>query len=140
MRSLGPRARARTRVVRGCEIHEVLVYRGPGPPSTSRFATAAQAERQAARYNAELDAGTLDAPSEWQGMIDAFMDERARLRPGTRQTYQHRLQAVAAVFEGRDPLTLSATDAAAYWRASASRSLRVRTSCSCPRNCVRSYE
>lgn len=117
MRSLGPRARARTRVVRGLEIHEVLVYRGAGPPATSRFATAAEAERQAAIYNAELEAGTLDAPADWQGMIDAFMGERARLRPGTLQTYTHRLQAVAAALEGRDPLTLTTADAAAYWHA-----------------------
>lgn len=39
-----------------------------------RFPTADQAERQAAIHNAELGAGTLDAPNEWQGMIDAFLD------------------------------------------------------------------
>ncbi len=116
-RSLGPRARARSRVVRGHLIHEVLVYRGAGPPLAIRFATASEAERQAEVYAAELDAGTLDAPSDWQGMIDAFLAARQGLRSGTRATYRHRLNAVAAVFERRDPLTLAPSDAAAYWRA-----------------------
>lgn len=116
-RSLGPRARPRTRVVRGVAIHEVLVYRGAGPPSAIRFQSAAEAERQAAIFAAELDAGTIDAPSDWQAMIDAFLDARSSLRAGTRATYRYRLDAIAAVFEGRDPLTMAAADAAAYVRA-----------------------
>jgi len=115
-RSLGPRARVRTRVVRGATIHEVLVYRGPGPPSAVRFSTAAEADRQCAIWLAELGAGTLDAPADWEGMIEAYL-ERPGLRPGTRETYGHRLRAVARTFEGRDPLTLSAHDAQAHWRA-----------------------
>ena len=113
--SKGPRARARTRTVRGRAIHEVLVFRGSGPPSTVRFPTAAEAERQAEIFAAELDAGTLDAPADWQGMIDAFLDARS-LRAGTVATYRYRLDAVAAAFPRRDPLTLSARDAQAYIR------------------------
>lgn len=113
--SKGPRARARTRTVRGRVIHEALVFRGSGPPSTVRFPTAAEAERQAEIFAAELDAGTLDAPADWQGMIDAFLDARS-LRAGTVATYRYRLDAVAATFPRRDPLTLSARDAQAYIR------------------------
>lgn len=115
-RSLGPRARPRSRVVRGQVIHEVLVYRGAGPPTAIRFATEAEAERQAEVFAAELDAGTLDAPADWPGMIDAFLDARPGLRQGTRETYRHRLQSVARNFERRDPLTLAPSDATALWR------------------------
>lgn len=116
-RTLGPRARARTRVVRGQRIHEVLVYRGAGPPSAIRFPSRAEAERQARIFEAELDAGTLDAPSDWTGMIEAFIGARTTLRAGTRATYRHRLEAIAAVFERRDPLTIAASDAPVYVRA-----------------------
>lgn len=37
VRTLGARARPRTRVVRGHVIHEVLVFRGAGPPTAIRF-------------------------------------------------------------------------------------------------------
>lgn len=116
-RSLGARARVRSRKVRGVLIHEVLVFRGAGPPVARRFPTRREAERQRAITEAELDAGTLDAPGDWPGMIAVFMDARTGLRPGSRQTYEHRLAAIAAHFDGRDPLTLSASDAQAYWRA-----------------------
>lgn len=92
-KSLGPRARARTRRVKGETIHEVLVYRGAGPPSAIRFPSFEIAERQAAIFDAELNAGTLDAPSEWQMMIDAFLDARAKLRPGTKGAYLDRAMA-----------------------------------------------
>ena len=116
-RSLGARARVRTRVVRGETIHELLVYRGAGPPRAVRFATRAEAERQCAIAGAELAAGTLDAPADWDGMIEAFLGARPGLREGTRATYRHRLAAVAAELEGRDPLTIGAHEAADYWRA-----------------------
>lgn len=118
VRALGPRARVRTRVVRGETVHELLIYRErAGPPRAVRFPTRAAAERQCAIAIAELEAGTLDAPADWDGMIEAFLAARPGLRPGTRATYRYRLAAIAAVFEGRDPLTIAAADATALWRA-----------------------
>lgn len=114
-RPLGPRARVRSREVRGVLVHELLVYRDSGPARAIRFPTRAEADRQCAIALAELGAGTLDAPADWDGMIAAYL-ERPGLRAGTRATYGHRLRAVAATFEGRDPLTLSAADAATHWR------------------------
>jgi integrase len=115
-RPLGPRARVRTRIKDGLTVHELLVYPDVSrPPRALRFPTLAEAERQCAIALAELDAGTLDAPSDWPGMIDAFLDGRPGLRASTKATYRFRLEAVARVFEDRDPLTLSATDATAHW-------------------------
>ncbi len=115
-RALGRRARVITRMHRGREIHQLLVYPESGPPRAIGFQSRAEAERQCKIALAELDAGTLDAPSDWPGMIDAFLDARS-LRPGTEATYRYRLAAVAAVFEDRDPLTLAASEARAYIRA-----------------------
>lgn len=117
-RALGPRARVRTRTKDGVTVHELLVYpERAGPPRALRFPTRAEAERQCQIALAELDAGTLDAPADWEGMIDAFLAARPGLRAGTRQTYRHRLESVGRVFPGRDPLSLAASDAAAHWRA-----------------------
>ncbi len=117
-RALGPRARVRTRTKDGVTVHELLVYpERAGPARALRFPSRAEAERQCAIALAELDAGTLDAPADWDGMIEAFLDARPGLRAGTAQTYRFRLCAVAAVFEGRDPLTLTTAEAAVHWRA-----------------------
>lgn len=118
VRALGPRARVRTRVVRGETVHELLIYRErAGPPRAIRFPTRPEADRQCAIANAELKAGTLDAPADWDGMIAAFLDGRPGLREGTRATYRFRLAAVAATFEGRDPLTIAASESVTHWRA-----------------------
>lgn len=55
VRALGPRARVRTRVVRGERVHELLIYRErAGSPRAIRFPTRAEAERQARRREAHL--------------------------------------------------------------------------------------
>lgn len=116
-RALGPRARVRTRTKDGVTVHELLVYpERAGPPRALRFPTRAEAERQCQIALAELDAGTLDAPADWPGMIEAYLSARPGLRRESRQTYRHRLEAVARTFVGRDPLTLAPSDAAAHWR------------------------
>lgn len=117
-RPLGPRARVRTRTKDGELIHELLVYPDrAGPARAVRFPTRAEAERQCAIALAELDAGTLDAPADWPGMIEAYLSARPGLRRESRQTYRHRLEAVARTFPSRDPLTLAPSDAATHWRA-----------------------
>lgn len=121
MRKRSDRAWWRWRTVHGeRRLQVVLVERGVTTTETlEREATERQADRKVAILQAALDRGDIQAPLNWDELVEAFLEDRRerRCRPATLAAYRHHLKSVERTLgEGVDPLTLTERDAERYER------------------------
>lgn len=120
MRKRDDRAWWRWISVRGKRrIQVVLVERGARTTETlPSEATIREADRRVAVLSAALERGDVQAPLDWDELIDAFTADRKerKARASTISAYTSHLRSVARALHDVDPLALTTAHAARYVR------------------------